>query len=237
MKPLAKTPAPYLVAGLVMLAPQAWSAGLGIAAPFHTIAPTPDSERWQLDGSWQLAPDQRLDFGLHAPRRNFDTGRTLWNERPDYELTGTAADRESDLSIYRFDYAFSVLQGRDFDLWGSLGLQMLDFDRRPKQTEAGRSGKELQHSLPTFGFGGRLALNPKWHLRGDLRYFDGGNKDWQGSLFDARLAVEYTAFDRMGIGLKYDFVSIDVQNQDRPLEDFYGLRFDRIGLYARMPFD
>lgn len=233
-----KTPIPYLLAGLGLLVPQVWGAEVGIAAPFHTIAPSPESERWQFDGSWQLTPDQRLDFGVHTPRRALIDAEFPTEIHPNYELTGAADQENFDLSIYRFDYAFSVLQGKDFDLWGSLGLQMLDIDRTtPSNNTEKWTSDRIKRSLPTFGLGGRYALNPKWNLRGDLRYFSGSRNDWQGSLFDARLAVEYAASQRLGIGLKYDFVSIDMQNRDPSLEDFYGLRFDRLGLYARMPFD
>jgi hypothetical protein len=102
-------------------------------------------------------------------------------------------------------------------------------------THARDSG--LQRPLPTFGLGGRYALNPNWKLRGDLRYFSGGRDNWQGNLFDARLAVEYSPFDQVGIGLKYDFVSIDTQDGSQSAQDLYGLRFDRVGIYARLPFD
>ena len=231
-------PIPYLLAGLGLLAPQAWSAGLGGEAPFYTIAPAPSSERWHLDGSWQLSPKQRLDFGVHAPNRSFAGGDEVMDIRPDYTLTGSAAAQDNDLNIYRFDYAFSFLQNRDWDLWGSLGLQVLALDLAAG-TESGSPAGDTrrQRSLPTFGLGGRYALNPNWNLRGDLRYFSGGGNDWQGNLFDARLAVEYTPFDQVGIGLKYDFVSIDVQDGSRSAQDLYGLRFDRLGIYARLPFD
>jgi hypothetical protein len=227
-----------LLAGLGLLVSQAWGAGLGGEAPFYTIAPAPDSERWQINGSWQLSANQRLDFGVQAPNRSFAAGVDAMDIQPDYGLAGASADQRYDFSIYRFDYAVSLLRSSDWDLWGSLGLQVLDLDLTTgaeSENYAGFSG--LQRPLPTFGLGGRYALNPNWNLRGDLRYFSGARDDWQGNLFDARLAVEYSPFDQVGIGLKYDFVSIDVQDGSQSAQDLYGLRFDRLGIYARLPFD
>jgi opacity protein-like surface antigen len=233
-----KHPIPYLLAGLGLLAPQAWGAGLGGEAPFYTIAPGSTSERWQVDGSWQLTANQRLDFGVQAPNRSFAAGIDGTDLRPDYALTGSAEDGDYDFSIYRVDYAVSFLRSSEWDLWGSLGLQMLDLDLATgadSDTHARFSG--LERPLPTFGLGGRYAFNPNWNLRGDLRYFSGGRDDWQGNLFDARVAVEYRPFDQVGIGLKYDFVSVDVQDGSQSAQDLYGLRFDRLGIYARLPFD
>ncbi len=233
-----KHPIPYLLAGLGLLVPQAWGAGLGGEAPFYTIAPAPTVERLQSGGSWQLTPNQRLDFGVHAPNRAFAAGVDGMDLRPDYAFTGSAADRDFDFSIYRFDYAVSFLRSSDWDLWGSLGLQVLDLDLAPgTESDAGARAAGLPRSLPTFGLGGRYAFNPKWNLRGDLRYFSGGGNDWQGNLVDAQLAVEYSPFDQVGIGLKYDFVSFDAQDGSRSAQDVYGLRFDRLGVYARLPFN
>jgi len=193
-----------------------------------------------MSGSLQLAPRHKIDFDY----TNLAGGRTpALDLHREFAFTllrpGSESQNDPDLRIYKVDYSYSFLRDRKWDLWGSLGLQVLDIDlgnQGPALQAVGSSDRQ-RTPLPVVGLGGELNLSPNWYLKGGIRYFDGGIGDWGGNVLDAKLSVEYNAFDRMGIGLSYDFVNIGVNQSQADSQNYYGLRYDGVGIYARFSLD
>ena len=211
------------------------------------LAPDPTEElatsamdlSW-VAGSLQLAPHHKIDFDFTNLSGGRRAGLDLHREFA-YTLLrpGSEAEGDPDLRIYKVDYSYSLLRDRKWDLWGSVGVQIMDLD-------LGSLGPELRTDstaerqltpLPVLGLGGELNLSPNWYLKGGIRYSDGSLGDWGGNGLDAKLSVEYSAFDRMGIGLSYDFVSIGLDQNRADAQNYYGLRYDGVGIYARFSLD
>ena len=195
--------------------------------------------RW-LGGSLQLAPRHKIDFDYTNLAGGRQAGLDLHREFA-YTLLypGSEPESDPDLRIYKVDYSYSFLRDRDWDLWGSLGLQIMDIDlsSRDSELQAGSSvGRQLT-PLPVLGLGGELNLSSNWYLKGGIRYYDRSLGDWGGNGLDAKLSVEYNAFDRMGIGLSYDFVNIGLDQSRADSQSYYGLRYDGVGIYARFSLD
>ena len=194
-----------------------------------------------IAGSFEFAPRHKVNFDYANLAGDRSPGLDLHREFA-YTLLrpGGESERDPDLRVYKVDYSYSFLRDRKWDLWGSLGLQVLDLDlgKQGSELQAGSATPDRRRTpLPVVGLGGELNLSPNWNLKGGVRYFDGGLGEWGGNGLDAKLSVEYNAFDRMGIGLSYDFVNIGLNQSRAGAQDYYGLRYDGVGIYARFSLD
>jgi opacity protein-like surface antigen len=141
--------------------------------------------------------------------------------------------------MFKVDYSYSFVRDSKWDLWGSFGFQVLDLDlsRQDPAAQADSSSVSQRTHLPVLGLGGEYNLSSNWNLKGGIRYFDGSIGDWGGNLLDAKLSLEYSAFDRMGIGLSYDLMTIGLDRNKADSQDYYGLHYDGVGIYARFTLD
>lgn len=200
---------------------------------------TPQDLSW-IAGSFEFAPRHKIDFDYTNLAGGRSRGLDLHREFA-YTLLRPGSEPESDpdLRMYKVDYSYSFVRDHKWDLWGSLGLQILDFDlgKQGAELPAGSSPERQRTPLPVVGLGGELNLTSNWYLKGGIHYFDGAIGNWGGNVLDAKLSVEYNAFDRMGIGLSYDFVNIGLDPSQADRRDYYGLRYDGVGIYARFTLD
>jgi len=200
----------------------------------------PTSDLGWISGSLELAPRHKIDFDYTNLAGDTPPGLDLHREFA-YTLLDRGYETEADfnLRMLKVDYSYAFVSDPKWDLWGSLGLQVLDIDLRGESLDAGTGSfaNPQWKPLPVLSLGGELNLASNWHLKGGIRYFDGAIGDWGGNVLDAKLSVEYSAFDRMGIGLSYDFMNIGLDRNRSGSDNYYGLRYDGVGIYARFSLD
>ena len=74
-----------------------------------------------------------------------------------------------------------------------------------------RRSVSAEAPLPNIGVWYKYSITPRWAFRTRLDLFSASIGDYDGSLINVGLGVNYQAFEHFGIGLNYNYVELDVK--------------------------
>lgn len=162
-------------------------------------------------GSWRIAERWRLEgeyFTLHRSGARA-IGRTInWGDNT-YNV-GTTVSSQFDSDISRLSVGYSFIKDNQKEIGAVLGLHMTDFAATLSAAGVGaRTGDGLA-PLPTIGVYGAYAFTPRWLLSGRLDYFSMEYNQYDGSLLNFSVGVDYRFTRNFGFGLAYRHVDYDV---------------------------
>jgi hypothetical protein len=204
-----------------------------------------------VDASWRFTDNRRhrLDFQWFSFRR--DGSRTIgqdihYEDKDGNEQVikaGTQVESYFDFDIYQAAYSYSFFQDDRIDLAGLVGLYVMPIDIGLSATgllKVDRS-ERFTAPLPILGIRADIAITPKWYLRSGLEVFYLEIGEFEGSIIDANVALEYQPWKHFGFGLGFDSlnVHINADGEDYPGIDFKGeVNFNYTGLelYAKLYF-
>jgi hypothetical protein len=139
---------------------------------------------------------------------------------------GTTIETEFNFDIFQVGYSYSFLKDDRIDLGVGGGVYVMPIDF---SFTAGGKGLVVDESitapLPVLKLTGDFALTPKWFLKASMDIFYLKIGDFEGSIFDSTVAVEYNAWKHVGFGLALDFFRAQVKAEDDdayPGIDFVG---------------
>jgi hypothetical protein len=167
---------------------------------------------FRLDGYYRFNEKHRVDFswfdlsrtGTKQIQRDID-----WNDSS-FPLD-TVINSEFDLAIYKAAYTWSFLR-RDTGYIGlTAGLYVADIKTALSAPaimtqEVG----DITAPLPVFGLRGEYNFSEKWSFRASGEFFVFEYEDFDGSLYDLYVGLDYQLFDRMAVGVGINSVKMDI---------------------------
>lgn len=198
---------------------------------------------FRVDGAYRFGADDRhrVDFTWFDLSRNATRNLAQAIELPDGTPLpiGTTVSSEYTLAFYNVRYGYSFIKDERIDFAGSVGLHITDFGLFLDAGGLGAGGDSVTAPLPVLG--GRLdvALTPKWYVRSSLEALYLSFGDFTGSITDILVAGEYRAWENFSVGLGFNAVRMELENDNALGIEFDGrFRSDFVGLmlYGRAMF-
>jgi hypothetical protein len=91
--------------------------------------------------------------------------------------------------------------------------------------------------LPVLGLRGNFALTPKWFLRQNIDVFYLNIGEYTGRWIDLNVSLEYNFWKYAGVGLGYNFVSMDIsKDSDDAFLSQIDMSYGGLLLYAKLYF-
>ena len=156
-------------------------------------------ERWKIEAEY---------FSLHRSGSRAVSRTISWGDNT-YPV-GTTVHSEFDSDIYRLSVGYSFVKDDRRELGVVLGVHVTDFNTSLSAAGIGSSSGDTLAPLPTIGLYGAYAFSPKWLLTGRVDYFTLSYDEYEGTLVNLGVALEYRVSRHFGVGLGYRHVSYDV---------------------------
>jgi hypothetical protein len=182
----------------------------------------------------------RLDLNFYDLRRS--STKTLQADIQIKDQTfpvGTTVDSLFDLKIIRGAYSYSLFQDDRFDLGLSIGAYVMPIKFRVSSSASGAAEEEaITAPLPVVGVRFDYAITPKFFIKQSFDFFYVQYENFQGSLYDAKVGLEYNIWKYVGVGVAYDFfrVQVKAEGQNYPGVDMTGeiqLNYGGLLLYGK----
>ena len=124
---------------------------------------------------------------------------------------GTTIGSGFNIGVFQVDYCYSFLMDERVNIYGSIGFYVL-----PISFSVNRDDKKSQQSnftapLPVLGLTTLFYLTPKFLLKEQLNLFYFSTSNFEGSMTDIHLALEYHPWTHFAFGLGYNAFSINVE--------------------------
>lgn len=198
---------------------------------------------WRADGYWRFFNRHRLELGYYDLSR--DGERTL-DEQIQFgdEVFDAGVNVESDFDfrVGKVAYAYSLIQNDQWDAALSLGVTAIQLRAAiegevfvgNQSLNAGTETKKTIAPIPVLGGRVWYAFADNWtaRLKGDIFKLDIGK--YEGSLYDAELALDYDLTDAFGVTLGYNYVNIDVDKTGGSYDLSVGYDYSAIILAGRI---
>jgi hypothetical protein len=195
----------------------------------------------RADGYWRFYPRHRIEATFYDISR--DGGRSIDRDiqfRDRVFNVGASVETKFDLTVYKAAYAYSVVQNERWD--GALSIGMFGADVSAELTGQiqglgfGIASGDFFAPLPVVG--GRLwyAISEDFTLKFDLDLFALEFGDYDGSLVDAKIAVDYDLTDWFGLTLGYNYVAIDVDKTGGDFTGSVNYQYDAVIFAGRVFF-
>ncbi len=156
-------------------------------------------ERWKIEAEYLSLRRS----GTRAISRTINWGDSSYP-------IGATVHSEFDSDIYRLSVGYSFLKDSRRELGVALGVHATDFSSTLSSATVGvRSGETLA-PLPTIGLYGAHAFTEKWLLSGRFDYFSLKYEDYDGSLANLSIGVDYRVARNFAVGLGWRHVDYDV---------------------------
>jgi hypothetical protein len=170
---------------------------------------------FRIDGYYRFNPRHRLDASIYdftrSSRRTLERDITWEDETFPVDA---AVDFRSELGIYRLAYTYSVLTSERGFLGVSGGLYTADIKLRLAVTgerlEGRVAGGSATAPLPVVGLRGESAITDRWTVRGSAEFFYLEYGDYEGSLADVHLGIDYRMTDHLALGVALNGTSVDL---------------------------
>jgi hypothetical protein len=179
-----------------------------------------DVNRFRVDAYWRLADRHKLRALVFSSSRS--ASRTFaedieWGGET-YPASATV-EGEMKFSIYELAYEYAFMRRERFELGASIGLHYTNFEASlGAEVSSGgaaasrridRSGS-IGAPLPVLGLRGTWLLSKTFSVDLSGQFFSLTYGDIEGSVQDYRLLLNWQPKRWIGLGLGYDFFSVDV---------------------------
>ena len=200
---------------------------------------------FRADAYYRFTSNLRHRFDLSFVDLRRSSTKTLQSDVTIKDQTfpvGTTVDSLFDLKIIRGSYSYSLFQDDRFDLGLSIGAYVMPIKFQVSSSSSGTTEQEtITAPLPVVGVRFDYAITPKFFLKQSFDFFYLQYENFQGSLFDAKVGVEYNIWKYVGVGVAYDYFSVQVkaEGQNYPGVDMTGkirLTYGGLLLYGKFYF-
>jgi hypothetical protein len=202
---------------------------------------------FRVDASWRFTDNRRHRFDLSWFDLNRDATRVLTKEieigGSVFPVGGTLTST-LDMSIFKGAYSYSFFQDDRFDLAASVGLFVVPIKYAFSSSGVTQlaEGDSVTAPLPTIGLRGDFAITPKLFFKTNLDFFYLEFDNYEGSVVDVKIALEYNLFKNVGFGLGYEHFEVDVEAENStsvPGVDFNGnilVNYSGVQFYTKIYF-
>jgi hypothetical protein len=196
-----------------------------------------------VNGYWRFFDRHRLEFTYYDlsrdGRRSLDEDVQFGDQT--FEV-GASVDSEIEFRVGKLAYAYSIVQTEQWDAALALGLTAIQLkatlsgEIEAGDASAGREVDTAETVAPLPVLGGRVwyAFADNWtaRLEGDLFALEFG--DYEGSLVDAEISLDYDLTDWFGVSLGYNYVDINVDKTGGSFDASIGYDYSAITLAGRI---
>jgi len=180
-----------------------------------------DVSSYRVDAEWRFFDRHRLNFSFFDLSREATSTLTKTIDIPIDPLprppgccnftVGTTVDSLWDWRVYAASYTWSFFQTDTIEVGLNIGAHITDIALGIR-TQSGlvEELEAVTAPLPVVGLTGAYAFTPKLVLRSNAGVFALKIDDYEGSLINFDLDLEYNMWKYMGFGIGYNFFTMDL---------------------------
>jgi hypothetical protein len=196
------------------------SSGEGTRVDWENTFGSGEVTRFRLDGQWRFADRHKARFMWFDSSR--DNSRTLEEEIDWGDETFPVSARtraEFSFAVYELAYEYAFLRRDNYEVSASFGLHYTELEltlSAKAETSGGALEADIKESgdvgapLPVIGLRGLWALPYDLWIDAQAQYFALSIDEYDGSLTDLRLMLNWQPKTWLGIGIGYNQFSVDV---------------------------
>jgi len=210
--------------------------GIGTLLSFEDHLGLEDSKTvFRLAGHYRFSAKHRVNFSYVDLSRDGKTVTTFPIIIDDtFYRKGTRLKTQFDYRVLKLSYGYSFWQTEKFDFSASVGGYIFNVDLNVIPSEGPKEGESGTAPFPMFGLHLNYRLTDRLMLVAGYEYFTIDRNDIEGELIDVILNLEYKAFEKVGLGIGYNNVSISADNSDD--NDKFEYDYDGILAYITYSF-
>lgn len=148
----------------------------------------------------------------------------------------TSVSSSFDTDVYRLSGGYSFIKDDKKEFGVALGLFVTDFKASLSTPTLGTSQGDTLAPLPTLGVYGAYAFTPKWLLSGRVDYFSLNYDNYDGSLTNFQVSVDYRFTRTFGVGVGYRYVDYNLEVSDSSWSGNVDYKFHGPTLYGVASF-
>jgi len=195
-------------------------SGQGTRVDWENTFGSGEVTRFRLDGQWRFADRHKARFMWFDSSR--DNTRTLEEEIDWGDETFPVSARtraEFSFAVYELAYEYAFLRRDNYEISGSFGLHYTELEltlSAKAETSGGALDVDIRESgdvgapLPVIGLRGLWALPYDLWIDAQAQYFALSIDEYDGSLMDLRLMLNWQPKTWLGLGIGYNQFSVDV---------------------------
>jgi hypothetical protein len=215
--------------------------GVGVTLdPHETLGMDTEDVNYRIDAFWRFGSTRRHQLEVHYFNIDNSGGRTLdLNTRIGDVLfpNGAAVNSQLELEFLNVNYSYAFFQDDRMRLAGAIGIDTTAFDfnvNAPRQALA--VSETFTSPVPVLGLRGDFIVTPRWRFRAstDLIYLP--LNEYDVSVSDSLLAVEYLPFEHAGIGLGVNNVRYRIDSDSLDVDGKARLQFLGALAYLKLRF-
>ena len=177
---------------------------------------------YRIDAQWRFFDRHSLNFSFFDLSRDATTlvGRDITIGDTTFFL-GTNINTQWDYKVYAASYTWSFLQTNTYEVGLNIGFHITDIELGINAL-GGIVASELDAvtlPLPVIGLTGAYAFTPKLVLRSNAGFFYLEIDEFEGSLVNIDLDLEYNVWKYMGFGIGYNYFGLNI---DVAADNFHG---------------
>lgn len=188
---------------------------------------------WRYGSNWAMRLQYFESTGSNTAVLEEDIG---WE---DLEfLAGSSVTAGTEFELTRAVWDYSLVRRPDYRFSLSLGFHWLHIRGYIEGAVVEDSGPvtrgetaSVDAPLPNIGFAYTRALSPRWGFRTRFDWFSADIDPYDGLFLNAAVGLNYRLTDRLGIGLNYNYVELDVGVDGQNWRGEVETRLDGIYVY------
>lgn len=192
---------------------------------------------FRVDGYWRFAEKHRFDlsaFDLSRSSSKQIEREIIWDDTT-YPIN-TTVNSELDLAIYKAAYTWMFLKRDRSFLGATVGLYIADIGASLSASTAGSvESSDVTAPLPVIGLRGEYRFADRWSLRGSGEIFAIEYGDYDGSLYDLFVGLDFSATDTIAVGVGVNSVQLDIGVTKNNFQGDVDWQYD--GAMAYLKFD
>jgi opacity protein-like surface antigen len=182
-------------------------------------------ERWRLEAEY-LSLERENSRALNRTINWGDNSYTL----------GTTVSSSFRTEIYRLSVGYSFVKDAQKEFGVALGLHATDVTASIAATSVGAETGEMLAPLPTIGIYGAYAPTPRWLISGRVDIFSLKYEEFDGSLVNVTLGVDYRLWRNLGLGLAWRYIDYDLDVTEPRFSGSFNYSFSGPLLYLVSSF-
>jgi hypothetical protein len=182
-------------------------------------------ERWRIEAEY-FSLDRS---GTRPVNRTINWGGNVYP-------IGTVVTSEFNSDIYRLSGGYSFIKDAQREFGVAFGLHITDFTTSLAAPGVGARAGDALAPLPTLGLYGAYAFTPKWLLSGRVDYFSLKYDEYDGSLANFSVGVDYRFTRHFGVGVGYRYVDYQLDATKSSYTGSVNYKFSGPTLYATGSF-
>ena len=192
----------------------------------------------QLDTRFRINYFHQVQLGYFALQRESST--TLENDHTVDDVfyaAGTEVASNTDISLLRFAYAYSLMRDGQKELGVKAGLSYATLDVDLGEVGSGEKQQfKARAPLPTIGALGSISLGSHWALGADLNVFALDFHRYSGFMTYMSLDLDRQFGEVLRAGVGYNFYSLRLTASDEDLGGELNLRIHGPKVYVSFTF-